>query len=247
TITASSSNTTSATSCDSYTWSVNSVTYTQSGTYSYVTGCTTEILQLTLTPCASDDTLTVKFILEGFYDGVSGMVPALLNAGVGTSLTEVDTVLIELRDGVNTSTTVASGVVVAQTDGTAQLVIPSGTLATGSSQYVVVTHRNAIQTWSALPVSINGNTTYDFTTSSSQAYGDNMLEISTGIFAFFSGDVSPQDGVVDILDQGNIDNDSFNFAGGYLPTDINGDGVVDILDQGISDNNAFNFVGSAAP
>ena len=247
TITASSSNTTTASACDSYTWSVNATTYTQSGTYSVVTGCQTELLQLTITPCASDDTLTVKFILEGFYDGVAGMVPSLLNAGVGTSLTETDTVLIELRDGLNTFTSVASGIVVAQTDGTAQLVIPAGTLAAGSSQYIVVTHRNAIQTWSALPVSINGNTTYDFTTSSSQAYGDNMFEISTGIFAFFSGDVSPQDGVVDILDQGNIDNDSFNFAGGYLPTDINGDGVVDILDQGICDNNAFNFIGSAAP
>ncbi|MFN9291116.1 MAG: hypothetical protein ACK6EB_23845, partial [Planctomyces sp.] len=88
------------------------------------------------------------------------------------------------------------------------MVIPEGTLAAGSSQYIVVTHRNAIQTWSALPVSINGNTTYDFTTSSSQAYGDNMFDLSTGIFAFFSGDVSPPDGVVDILDQGNIYNDS---------------------------------------
>jgi hypothetical protein len=189
----------------------------------------------------------VKFILEGYYDGASGMVPALLNAGIGTSLTEVDTVQIELRDGVNTFTTVASGAVVVQTNGTAQLVIPSGSLAAGSSQYIVVTHRNAIQTWSAAPVTISGNTTYDFTTAASQAYGDNMYEIAPGVFVMFSGDVSPQDGVVDILDQGNIDNDSFNFAGGYVPTDLNGDGVVDILDQGICDNNAFNFIGSAAP
>ena len=48
TITPSTSNTTAAIGCDSYTWSVNGQTYTDSGTYTSVVGCHTEILNLTL-------------------------------------------------------------------------------------------------------------------------------------------------------------------------------------------------------
>jgi len=48
TITPSTSNTTTASACDSYTWSVDGNTYTQSGTYSSVSGCHTEILSLVI-------------------------------------------------------------------------------------------------------------------------------------------------------------------------------------------------------
>jgi hypothetical protein len=46
--TALTSNTTTLTECDSYTWAVNSTNYTQSGTYTSVSGCHTEILELTI-------------------------------------------------------------------------------------------------------------------------------------------------------------------------------------------------------
>ncbi len=41
-------NTTTITACDSYTWSVNSQTYTSTGTYQVVNGCSTETLDLTI-------------------------------------------------------------------------------------------------------------------------------------------------------------------------------------------------------
>ncbi len=44
-----------------------------------------------------------------------------------------------------------------------------------------------------------------------------------------------------------IENDAFNFASGYIATDINGDGVTDATDQAIEDNNAANFVGKVVP
>jgi uncharacterized protein (TIGR02145 family) len=50
TITASTSNTTTASNCGSYTWSVNGQTYTTSGSYTSVSGCATEILNLTINP-----------------------------------------------------------------------------------------------------------------------------------------------------------------------------------------------------
>ncbi|MFZ4107285.1 ubiquitin-like protein, partial [Flavobacterium sp.] len=48
TITPSTSNTTDAIGCDSYTWTENGITYTDSGTYTSVVGCHTEILNLRL-------------------------------------------------------------------------------------------------------------------------------------------------------------------------------------------------------
>jgi hypothetical protein len=48
TITPSTNNTTTASACDTYTWSVNGSTYTTSGTYTSVTGCHTETLVLTV-------------------------------------------------------------------------------------------------------------------------------------------------------------------------------------------------------
>lgn len=43
-------NTTTITACDSYTWPVNNVTYTTSGTRTVANGCATEILDLTIVP-----------------------------------------------------------------------------------------------------------------------------------------------------------------------------------------------------
>ncbi len=56
TITESTADSHSVSACDSYTWSENGVTYTQSGTYSVVTGCHTEVLNLTITASSSHST-----------------------------------------------------------------------------------------------------------------------------------------------------------------------------------------------
>ncbi|MFM9007653.1 MAG: hypothetical protein ACKORE_03635, partial [Bacteroidota bacterium] len=64
------SNTTTATACGSYTWSVNGVTYTQSGTYSLVSGCNTAVLSLTVTP-ATTNTTTVA-ACDSYYWGANG-------------------------------------------------------------------------------------------------------------------------------------------------------------------------------
>lgn len=50
-------NTTTISTCDSYTWTAgNGTTYTTSGTYTYVNGCTTEILDLTIAPSTANTT-----------------------------------------------------------------------------------------------------------------------------------------------------------------------------------------------
>ena len=55
-------------------------------------------------------------------------------------------------------------------DGTCTITIPRA-----GYYYLVIKHRNSIETWSSTPVSLLPDViSYDFSTTSSQAYGDNM-------------------------------------------------------------------------
>jgi len=112
--------------------------------------------------------------------------------------------------------------------------------------YIVVRHRNSIETWSKVAQSFTGGAlTYDFTTALTQAFGDNMVLVGAEA-SFYTGDVT-QDGIVDGGDLSLIDNDAFNFVTGYVPTDLNCDDIVDGSDAAFADNNAANFVAVARP
>ncbi|MBI3189057.1 MAG: PAS domain-containing protein, partial [Ignavibacteriales bacterium] len=52
---------------------------------------------------------------------------------------------------------------------------------------------------------------------------------------------------IDFSDLTEIDNDSYNFASGYLVTDVNGDMFVDFSDLTLVDNNSYNFIGANTP
>ncbi|MEO8209094.1 MAG: dockerin type I domain-containing protein, partial [bacterium] len=117
------------------------------------------------------------------------------------------------------------------------------------SYYLVLKHRNSIETWSSVGNAFISDTAYyNFASSSSQAFGNNMQQVDTSPvkFAIYSGDVN-QDGVIDLGDESLIDNDANNFNSGYVHTDVNGDNFVDIADLAIVDNNAFNFVSKIIP
>jgi hypothetical protein len=88
--------------------------------------------------------------------------------------------------------------------------------------------------------------TYDFTTAANKAYGDNMVELESGVYGFYSGDLN-QDESVDILDSPSLYDDNDNFAFGYFATDLNGDGSVDILDFPLLFGNSDNFIYSVHP
>jgi len=116
----------------------------------------------------------------------------------------------------------------------------------GTSYYIVVRHRNSIETWSKVTVTFTGGAlTYDFTTAQTQAFGNNMVNVG-GEWSIYTGDVT-QDGVVDGADLSAIDNDAFNFVSGYVPTDLNCDSIVDGSDAAFADNNAANFVTKITP
>jgi len=117
----------------------------------------------------------------------------------------------------------------------------------GIYYYVVVKHRNSLETWSKNAQLLNSGqpNTYNFTTLSVQAYGNN-LKYKNGRWCFYSGDIN-QDGIIDATDFSRVDNDISFFAQGYVVSDIDGDNFVDGADMAYVDNNAANFVTAIRP
>jgi len=115
-----------------------------------------------------------------------------------------------------------------------------------SSYYLVVNHRNSVETWSSFPVSLNtDHTNYNFTNGVYKAYGYNMFPMGS-VWVFYTGDVN-QDGIIDSGDMIPTENLSSAFTTGYLPEDNNGDGLIDSTDMSMIGNHAAQFVGKVTP
>ncbi|MCB0727166.1 MAG: hypothetical protein KDD00_06855 [Ignavibacteriae bacterium] len=122
------------------------------------------------------------------------------------------------------------------------------TNASSGIYYLQTGQRNSLETWSANPVSLTRggvSLDYDFTISSSQAYGNNMT-LKSGRYCDYSGDVN-QNGLVDLTDVVLINNASSVFTTGYVVQDVNGDNLVDLSDLIIGLNNASVFVSKVTP
>jgi hypothetical protein len=189
-------------------------------------------------------TLNLKAYLQGYYAGSGLMTAVLLNQEVSTNTNQVDTITVELRDSATGANVEASAKGVILTDGTISLSLPGSVV--GNSYYIVVKHRNSLQTWSAAAVTMAATTSYDFSTTATKAFGDNMIEVETGKFAIFTGDIN-QDEFIDPFDYPSFDIDNINFESGYKATDLNGDGFIDPFDYPIFDINNINFAMSAHP
>lgn len=142
---------------------------------------------------------------------------------------------------------------------TSSAVIDSATLtgnfkftkAVSGNYYIVLRHRSFVETWSKAGgenYNAMSFSTYDFTSSSSKAYGSNMIQtdVSPVRFAVYNGDVT-QDGNINLTDIVAIFNDAAVFSNGYYNTDLTGDNTVNLQDVIIASNNAAGFVMKAAP
>lgn len=189
--------------------------------------------------------LNLKLFLQGTYIGGGLMAQAQGVAGNQFPGTTADQISVELHDPVTYLTTVYSVPNVnLNTSGQATLNVPA---SYGSSYYITVKQRNSIGIVTALPVSLSSQTiNYDFTTSATQAFGSNMVNLGGGVFGLFGGDATG-DGAIDALDLISVENSVIVFASGYMPADINGDGVVDALDLILCENNVIGFVSTITP
>lgn len=121
--------------------------------------------------------------------------------------------------------------------------------------YLVTLHRNLLETWSSVPVTIDHtqppNYLYDFTSDASQAYGDNM-ELEGSVWCLYSGDINGDgvdaDGIIDANDVLKIYNDALTFTfGDLLITDLNGDNFVDVVDILLAFNHVQDIITTIKP
>jgi PKD repeat protein len=192
-------------------------------------------------------TLNLSVFLEGLYESPGMMSQARHATGSQYSVGIADAITVELYDQINTNLIHYQNTnVMLNTDGSATVSdIPA---ALSGEYYIVIKHRNSIETWSSLPVAFNGagDVSCSFTTAATQAFGNNLKAMTGGYYAIFSGDVNT-DGVVDGSDMSMIDNAATDFLSGYLPEDINGDGIVDGSDMMITVNNSTLFIHTIKP
>ncbi len=195
----------------------------------------------------SSITLNIKLFIEGFYQG-NGIMTATVDPLNFPSL--CDTIVLELHasSGIHALALSIKGTIDINGNGTFS--IPSTFF--GNSYYLAIKHRNALETWSAVPVLFNTTlVTYIFSDAASKAYGNNQSTLGDGNFAFLSGDISDaatatvgiQDGVIESQDYGDMENAVSITLLGYTTEDITGDGVVESSDYGLIEGNVyFTFV-----
>lgn len=225
------------------TW-VTSGTHTVNVTYTNSNHCTGTSDSLYVTV---NKNLTIHTMLEGLFNPGTNMMNEALNASQSPQYGPgiADEITIELHNSTAPFGLVSSiPFVCLHTNGTASLFTDP---AYTGSYYIVVKTRNCVETWSATPVSFEGdNLSYNFINSPSNSYGNNVKNMATGIYAIYSGDID-QDGFLSISDMASVDNKSAAFATGYLVEDIDGDSYITVSDMAIIDNNSSKFVTVAKP
>ncbi len=175
--------------------------------------------------------LQVKAFIEGYYIGSSTM-RAVANP---TSFPGVcDTVEIQLA---NTSAPYAIAHTVKGTltiSGVGTFLFPLS--VSGNSYYVVIKHRNALQTWSAAPISLTSTFgSYDFSTAANKAHGNNQIVFPDAKAALYSGDVN-QDNVINNTDYTIINSNMNPVQIGYITSDLTGDRCVESADYSLLEN-----------
>lgn len=162
--------------------------------------------------------LDLTSLLEGFFNG-SSMIP--------------DTVKIELRTASAPHELIDATDIVLNETGNASANFFYA--ANSSNYYVVLKHRNSIETWSKLPQQfIGGSLTYDFTTAAAQAYDDNM-KLKGSKWCIYGGEIANGDQYID----GDDVTSAYNAQGlaGYVIQDVTGDNYVDADDVTLIFNN----------
>lgn len=176
-------------------------------------------------------TLNLGALLEGLYNEISNsMVP--------------DTVKVILRDAVSPYPVIDSVKGILNSSGNG---LYNFQKAVNSTDYfIIVKHRNSIETWSAAGnrFTVN-NLNYNFTLSENKAFGNN-LKLKGNRYCIYSGDVN-QDGSADAGDISLVENDLYLSLSGYNSSDLNGDYYTDAGDLSIVENNASQNVAAVTP
>ena len=206
------------------------------------TDCDDTIALLT-TNCEVGSVVNLTLFVEGYYLGGNTMNSVRLNQDYVSPADEVEIVTVNLHDA-TTYALIDTATGTLKTDGS--LSVTFRTAAAGS-YYIAVKGVNLLQTWSAEPQAVGtAPLSYDFSSAATQAYGSNMREMETGVWAFYSGDIN-QDETVDNSDSDSLFSDIENSNFGVFVTDLNGDGTVDNSDTDVFYINVANSIYSSHP
>lgn len=107
--------------------------------------------------------LTIKVFMQGYYAGSNNMYPVTdpINAP-----SHVDTITVELHSVLPPYGLITSRKGPINTSGNGTFIFPS--IYSGNSYYLVIKHRNSIETWSKQPISLPlGGSNYNFTVNGS--------------------------------------------------------------------------------
>ncbi len=198
-----------------------------------------------LVPVVTNKTLNVKVFLEGLYSTDNASLVKVQNADVDGNQwnmfagTVADTISVSLAETTDPFATVydSHGDSI-HTDGT--IALSSIPASLSGDYYIIIRHRNHVETWSQI-VSFAGSTiNYDFTDDIAKAWGSNQKQIGSA-FCLFTGDANA-DQYIDGFDLALVFNQNLDGAFGYRLEDVNGDGFVDGFDLALVFNN--NLIGA---
>ncbi|MBK7888748.1 MAG: thrombospondin type 3 repeat-containing protein [Bacteroidetes bacterium] len=106
------------------------------------------------------NSINLRIYIEGLYIGNGNLMPVLHYNGVTANPLISDSVIVELRDATSPYSLLQSETLLLNVSGevTAHFPVPM----IGTPVYVVIKHRNSIETWSKVPVVLGPNTIIDF-------------------------------------------------------------------------------------
>lgn len=175
-----------------------------------------------------DYALVIKVFVEGLY-----LSNQTMRSTMSLPDTIADTITVKLASP-STKQILWTTKATLNTTGIANALFPQPAL--GQTYYIVVSHRNSLDVWSQGTFGFNSpDTIYDFSTPA-KAYGNNMVEVSPGVFALHSGDVN-FDGTINQSDFNLVESSiAAGIQTGYINTDINGDGILESSDYSFIEN-----------
>lgn len=171
------------------------------------------------------------------YNGGESLSPLPANTS--------DWVLIEVRDANNPASVLDRSAALLLADGTVRDIDgnPNGVrlrqVAQSGLYYISIKHRNHLGVMTATPILLPNLQTYDFTTASQQAYGNNQqtqLAATPNQWALYAADYN-RDGVINFRD-GNTYTQAITFTPQYITIDGNGNGLKDPSDFDLYRKNA---------
>jgi hypothetical protein len=188
--------------------------------------------------------VSLKLYIQGLYKSSGEMINSLYLLGLNSDSTVCDSVELELHYSTAPFDLAYTSKSLVKTNGKSEFKFSN---VIDSSYYLVIRYKNAINTWSSYPININTDSIYfNFSSSQSSAFGNNLFQFADGNYAIWSGDVN-QDQYINAGDYSQIESGAINLQYGYRKEDLTGDGMIDATDYSIIENNIYNYINVQKP